>query len=90
MYAGKQALANMKKAHEPSVSLMKKFIGSLPELEHARALDVAGGDGRVAKEVLVELFDKVDLFDRCPVALALVNAVKAVLPKLQHVEQATM
>jgi len=40
--------------------------------------------------VLVELFDKVDLFDRCPVALALVNAVKAVLPKLKHVKQATM
>ena len=90
VYAGKQALANMKKVHEPSVSLMKKFIGSLPKLEYARALDVAGGDGRVAKEVLVEIFDKVDLFDRCPVALALVNAVKAVLPKLQHVEQATM
>ena len=62
----------------------------LASLEYARALDVAGGDGRLSKELLLELFDAVDLFDRCKVALAKVSQFKALLPKLKHVDEATM
>ena len=62
----------------------------LASLEYARALDVAGGDGRLSKELLLELFGAVDLFDRCKVALAKVGQLKALLPKLKRVDEATM
>ena len=31
-----------------------------------RCLDVAGGDGRLSQSLLLDEYDIVDLFDRCP------------------------
>ena len=48
---------------------MAKFIDEIDELNLKRALDVAGGDGRFSKGLLIQRFDKVDLFDQCPLAI---------------------
>ena len=34
-----------------------------------RAIDVAGGDGRLTMGLLLDAYDKVDLFDQCPEAV---------------------
>ena len=31
-----------------------------------RAIDVAGGDGRLSMDLLLDEYEKVDLFDQCP------------------------
>ena len=90
VYANKRALAKMEKAHEPSIALLKEFLAGLDSLKYARALDVAGGDGRVVKELLLGLFEAVDLFDHCPKALNKVEQLKALFPKLEHVKRAKM
>ena len=48
---------------------MKDFLQSIEDLSHFRALDVAGGDARFSKSLLVKLYDKVDLFDQCPIGV---------------------
>ena len=50
------------------IEVMKNFLDKLEEPGRLRALDVAGGDGRFTKDLLLERFDKVDLFDVCPTA----------------------
>ena len=59
-------------------------------MEYARALDVAGGDGRVVKELLCKLFREVDFFDHCLVAVGKARYLKLMTPQLKKVEQATM
>ena len=34
-----------------------------------RALDVAGGDGRLSKGLLLDQYNIVDLFDQCPIGV---------------------
>ena len=55
------------------VELLQKFLSEFEKLSTHRALDVAGGDGRLTKNLLVGLFSKVDIFDRCPKAIAKVR-----------------
>ena len=55
MYATKRQLLNMDKVNKRSLEVLEEFIGSLESLEFNRALDVAGGDGRVSKELLCGL-----------------------------------
>ena len=52
-----------------SIKEMAKFIDSIDELNFKHALDVAGGDGRFSKGLLIQRFEKVDLFDQCPLAI---------------------
>ena len=59
----------MKICHSRCIELMKDFLQSIEDLSHFRALDVAGGDARFSKSLLVKLYDKVDLFDQCPIGV---------------------
>lgn len=90
IFATEKEQAKMEKANKPSIELMKEFLTNLDSLEYTRALDVAGGDGRVAKELLCDLFPAVDFFDQCQVAVDMVRQVKPLIPKLKHVDQETM
>ncbi len=89
-YATEEELKNLGKVHVPSIVFMKKFLEELPSLEHRRALDVAGADGRVIKALLHDEFAAVDLFDQDQKALEKMERVRAELPRLKHADQATM
>ena len=59
----------MKECHPRSIEVLKKFLGSIVPRSLFRAIDVAGGDGRLAINFLMKQYKKVDLFDQCPQAL---------------------
>ena len=45
------------------IEILKEFVGSIAHRAIYRALDVAGGDGRVSVEFLLKHYKKVDLID---------------------------
>ena len=55
------------------IEVVNNFLDSLVEPGRQRALDVAGGDGRFAGGLLVDRYDKVDLFDQCPKAVKIAD-----------------
>ena len=59
----------MKKCHPRCIEILKEFLGSIVPRSLFRALDVAGGDGRLAVNFLMKSYRKVFLFDQCPQAL---------------------
>ena len=59
----------MKICNTHCIKLLKQFLSEIEGRSSHRALDVAGGDGRLAKNLLVGAYDRVDLFDRCPKAV---------------------
>ena len=46
---------------------MKDFLEEVGKHRLTRALDVAGGDGRFSVDFLIKKYEKVDLFDQCPI-----------------------
>ena len=56
IYTTKEELKNMEKVNVPNIEFIKKFLRELTSLGHARALDVAGGDGRLVKFLLHDDF----------------------------------
>ena len=59
----------MKQCHARSLEVLRSLLGPMTHRSLFRALDVAGGDGRLSKSFLVEQYGKVDLFDQCPTAV---------------------
>ena len=53
----------LEKDHPKRCELMRSLLDNLFKGNMERALDVACGDGRLSREVLVWFFNKVDLFD---------------------------
>ena len=45
------------------MNLIKKELGKITTLRKNYALDVACGDGRVTRELLLKAYNRVDLFD---------------------------
>ena len=68
IYADPEEQERMRVCHERSISVLRAFLASMPELKYFRALDVGAGDGRVTKYLLRHRYHRVDLFDPCPVA----------------------
>ena len=73
-----------------SIKEMAKFIDSIGQLNFKHALDAAGGDGRFSKGLLIQRFDKVDLFDQCPLAIKLANRALQYHRARCQIGQATM
>ena len=59
----------MKRCHTRSLEVLKGLLGDITNRSLFRALDVAGGDGRLSKSFLVGQYGKVDHFDQCPTAV---------------------
>ena len=89
-YTKKKELKNIDKVHAQSIIFMKKFLGELTSLGQTRALDVAGGDGRVTKALLHDDFEAVDMFDLDQKVVEKVDKERPLLPKLGRVDQATI
>ena len=69
IYADPKELKEMELCHPRCLEIldtMHKKLGHFPRL---RALDVAGGDGRLTQSLLVEQYLVTDLFDQCPQAI---------------------
>ena len=55
--------------HQPSIQILKQFMRTIRPRSLFRALDVAGGDARLATAFILKHYGKVDLFDQCPKAI---------------------
>lgn len=55
--------------HHPSIRVLEELLDSLPHIGHARALEVAAGDGQLSKDLLRHRFKEIDCFDQCPKAV---------------------
>ena len=59
----------MELCHDKCVDELDNFLRSFDLRGYVRALDVAGGDARVASSSLMNCYMHVDLFDQCPEAV---------------------
>ena len=89
-YANTEEKKQMAECHMASVQLMGQFMDELTHLRRGRALEVAAGDGRVAKDVLSMRFKTVDCFDQCIEAVKELEKLRRRLPELDLVDQAKM
>ena len=53
----------MEQCHSRCVEILKRFLGPIQPRSLFRALDVAGGDGRLSVGFLLNAYARVDLFD---------------------------
>ena len=65
----------MELCHDRCVELLDNFLGSMILRGSVRALDVAGGDARVASSHVMKSYRHVDLFDQCPIAIKKASSV---------------
>ena len=65
IYADQDEQQIMEVCHPRCITILEGFIRSIDDLDDARALDVAAGDGRLTSSLLRRFFKEVDLFDQC-------------------------
>ena len=63
VYADAEELAAMAECHSECVQLLKEFTGSIASHKTIRAVDIAGGDGRLAVSEVFLPYQRVDLID---------------------------
>ena len=80
----------MRQCHTRSLEVLKGLLGAITPRSLFRALDVAGGDGRLSKSFLLGQYSRVDIFDQCPIAVE--KARKALLghSRFGYAAQSTM
>ena len=69
IYTDAQELKALEVCHPPCLGHLYVFLEALPHRQLFRAMDVAGGDGWLAENLFVSQYQRVDLFDACPVAV---------------------
>ena len=69
IYADKQELYEIERCHARCIEILQKMLSQIYSCQRFRAIDVAGGDGRLSIGLLLDEFEKVDLFDQCPQAV---------------------
>ena len=69
IFADDQELKDMAVCSPKCIAIIKQQLDKLNGHCRGTALDVAGGDGRVALNLLIDEYESVDLFDRCPEAI---------------------
>ena len=90
IYADEEELAAMEICHPICIEILKNFLESMPERTIYRALDVAGGDGRLSTSLLTTKYNHVDLFDACSEAVAKAKLALKGLNNFGYIEQANM
>ena len=76
--------------HPECIKILKNFIANVEDHSTLRALDAAGGDGRLSKDLLVGLYSRVNLFDKCPEAVKRAKKVLKDNTAFGYAEKATM
>ena len=90
IWADEDEKNEMQLCHSRSIEILKRFLGSISPRSLFRAIDVAGGDGRLAATFLMKSYGKVDLFDQCPEALQRAKKAMRNHQALGHVVKARM
>ena len=90
VYADEEEQKAMALCHPRSIEVLKKLIGTITQRSLFRALDVAGGDGRLSKDFLLKQYRKVDHFDQCPTGVKKAKAALLRSPNFGHTQQAKM
>ena len=80
----------MEICHPRCLEILAECLESIPERAAHRALDVAGGDGRLSESFLLKHYLKVDLFDGCPLAVSKAQEALASSPNFGYAEEAYM
>ena len=70
-YADKEELERMESCHQRCIEVLKCFLGGIRPRALFRALNVAGGNGRLSSTFLLQQYGTVDLFDQCAKAVKL-------------------
>ena len=63
------------------VEILKKQLKMLNGHVTLRALDVAGGEGRLSRKLLLKQYDTVDLFDQCAVGVKKAKKALHAIPR---------
>ena len=90
IYADEEEKKAMDLCHQRSIQVLADFLESLPNRAVLRALDCAGGDGRLSTSFLMKTYQCVDLFDQCPVAVKKAKEAMQGHKAFGYVDQATM
>ena len=90
VYADDEELAAMEVCHPRCIEILENFLESLPKRAAHRAIDVAGGDGRLSTSFLQNLYRKVDLFDGCPLAVSRAKEAMSARSNFGYAEEAYM
>jgi len=69
VYADEEEQAAIELCHEKCVDVLDDFVRAIGYRGYVRALDVAGGDGRMTSSKVMKPYNHVDFFDQCPVAI---------------------
>ena len=80
----------MEACHDRSILIMNDFLDSLGALDGTRAIDIAGGDGRVIKHLLRKRYSAVDCFDMCMESVKILEELRKNLECIEDVDQADM
>ena len=65
IYADEEERKQMEVCHPYCIKYLKELLDSIEDHSKLRAIDVAGGDGRLSETLLTGIYDRVDLFDQC-------------------------
>ena len=65
VYADVKEQEDMAECSPSCITILKELLEKLNGHCRGAALDVAGGDGRLTKGLLIDEYQSVDLFDRC-------------------------
>jgi len=69
LFANQEEVREMNECHAKSVKLLEVVFDKLHHIDRGRVLEVAAGDGRVSRDLLMTRFEAIDCFDQCPVAV---------------------
>ena len=90
IYTNQYEKKRMQVCHGPAVEFTKEFLDELQITIGDRVLDVACGAGEAARDLLMNYFRRVYLFDRCSVAVTAVKLLQTKYKKIVDVQLATM
>jgi SAM-dependent methyltransferase len=73
-----------------AIEELKAVLDKLPSIGKSRALDVGSGSGRLTKDLLLDRFKSVDMFDPMPAAVAIAAKLKTENARVGFIYHTTM
>ena len=89
-YADAEEIEDMAAVNPVIMPYLRIILQDLVNMKKGKVLEVGCGEGHATKEVLHDLFFQIDLFDKCPLAIEKIKALRKDYPKIYRIEQNTM
>lgn len=80
----------MEQCHAASIEEIRKIIVNIPSMKRGSVLEVAAGDGRLSKDLLKDIFSRIDCFDQCPQAVGHLERLRQKVQQIDLVDQYSM